>query len=215
MVRLSATEHVGSADRRAPSLHPDPAMDGSDEAFVAASARCRLAFAALDRIAKAGERALVFVDDLDFQARLAGVVQRRYGLRAPPAIINGSVSGQARQARVDRFQEGAESGFDAMILSPRAGGVGLTLTAANHAIHLSRWWNPAVEDQCTGRVLRIGQTRPVTVHLPLAIFDPERPSFDRNLDALIRRKRRLFQDAFMPPEATEDEKDELFRTTVG
>ena len=46
-----------------------------------------------------------------------------------------------------------------MILSPRAGGVGLTLTAANHVIHLSRWWNPAVEDQCTDRVFRIGQRR--------------------------------------------------------
>ncbi|AMJ59445.1 helicase-related protein [Bosea sp. PAMC 26642] len=102
-----------------------------------------------------------------------------------------------------------------MILSPRAGGVGLTLTAANHAIHLSRWWNPAVEDQCTGRVLRIGQTRPVFVHLPLAVLEDGRPSFDRNLDDLIRRKRQLFQDAFMPPEPTEDERDELFRITIG
>ena len=93
--------------------------------------------------------------------------------------------------------------------------MGLTLTAANHAIHLSRWWNPAVEDQCTGRVLRIGQTRPVYVHLPLAVLEGDRPSFDLNLDALVRRKRQLFQDAFMPPEATEDERNELFRNTVG
>jgi SNF2 family DNA or RNA helicase len=48
-----------------------------------------------------------------------------------------------------------------MILSPRAGGVGLTLTSANHVIHLSRWWNPAVEDQCTDRVYRIGQDQTV------------------------------------------------------
>lgn len=207
---------LGALQRlRSISLHPDPAADGSDDVFIAASARCRIAFAMLDRIADAGERALIFVDDLAFQARLAGVIQRRYGLKAPPAIINGSVAGHARQARVDRFQEAALTGFDSMILSPRAGGVGLTLTAANHAIHLSRWWNPAVEDQCTGRVLRIGQTRPVFVHLPLAVLSEGRPSFDRNLDALIRRKRRLFQDAFMPPEATLDERDELFQTTVG
>ena len=55
-----------------------------------------------------------------------------------------------------------------MILSPRAGGVGLTLTAANHVIHLSRWWNPAVEDQCTDRVFRIGQHKTVHVYLPMA-----------------------------------------------
>ena len=199
---------------KAISLHPDSAMDGSDEAFIATSARCRLAFAALDRIAQADERALVFVQDLALQARLAGVIQRRYRLSAPPAIINGSVSGRARQARVDRFQGTAEEGYDVMILSPRAGGVGLTLTAANHVIHLERWWNPAVEDQCTARVVRIGQTKPVVVHVPLAILDPDRPSFDRNLDALIRRKRRLFQDAFMPPEPTAKERDELFRETV-
>lgn len=198
---------------RSISLHPDPEMAGSDDDFIAASARCRLAFASLDEIAGKHEKALIFVDDLALQARLAGVIQRRYRLKAAPMIINGSVSGQARQGRVDRFQAGG-SGFDVMILSPRAGGVGLTLTAANHAIHLSRWWNPAVEDQCTGRVLRIGQSRPVVVHLPLAILSGARSSFDLNLDALIRRKRQLFQDAFMPPEATADECDELFRRTV-
>ncbi len=199
---------------RAISLHPEPDMIGDDEAFIRASARCGLAFEALDRIAEANERALIFVDDLTFQARLGGILQRRYGLRSSPAVINGSVPGATRQARVDRFQADA-SGFDVMILSPRAGGVGLTLTAANHAIHLSRWWNPAVEDQCTGRVLRIGQTRPVFVHLPLAVLAEGRSSFDRNLDELIRRKRQLFQDAFMPPEPTEDEREELFRNTIG
>jgi hypothetical protein len=164
-------------------------------------------------MAHAGEKALIFVDDLTFQARLAGVIQRRYGLKASPMIINGSVSGAARQARVDAFQAGLQ-GFAAMILSPRAGGVGLTLTAANHVIHLSRWWNPAVEDQCTGRVLRIGQTRQVYVYLPFAVLDDGKSSFDINLDALIRRKRRLFHDALMPPAATQGDQEELFRMTV-
>lgn len=198
---------------RAISLHPSPESDQSDEAFINASARCRLAFDALDGIVEARERALIFVDDLTFQARLAGIIQRRYGLKAPPMIINGTVSGASRQAKVDRFQNNMAE-FDAMILSPRAGGVGLTLTAANHVIHLSRWWNPAVEDQCTGRVMRIGQTKPVFVHLPLAVLDGDRPSFDQNLDALIRRKRQLFQDALMPPAATDEDRDQLFKATV-
>lgn len=196
------------------SLHPDTDMEASDDAFVAASARLNSTMAILDRIATADERALIFLDDLALQGRLAGIVQRRYRLTRPPMIINGAVPGAARQARVDRFQADT-AGFDVMILSSRAGGVGLTLTAANHAIHLSRWWNPAVEDQCTGRVLRIGQTRPVFIHLPLAVLDQNRPCFDRNLDALLRRKRELFQQAFMPPEVTDIEREELFRTTIG
>jgi SNF2 family DNA or RNA helicase len=67
-------------------------------------------------------------------------------------VINGTVDTASRQYRVDTFQR--TSGFDVMILSAKAGGVGLTLTAANHVIHLSRWWNPAVEDQCSDRVYR-------------------------------------------------------------
>lgn len=198
---------------RAISLHPDPDVPQSDDAFIAASARLQGAFAALDTVAASGERALVFLDDLAMQARLAGVIQRRYRLAAPPMIISGQVAGGVRQARVDRFQAGPD-GFDAMILSPRAGGVGLTLTRANHVVHLSRWWNPAVEDQCTGRVLRIGQTRPVYIHIPMAVLGEGCAAFDRNLNALLNRKRRLFRDALMPPAATDEERNELFNATV-
>ena len=195
------------------SLHPDPKAEMSDDTFVAASARLQGAFAALDSIAERAERALVFLDDLEMQARLAGLIQRRYRLSAPPMVISGQVSGAARQARVDRFQAGPE-GFDVMILSPRAGGVGLTLTRANHVIHLTRWWNPAVEDQCTGRILRIGQTRPVYVHVPMAVLGKDCSAFDRNLNALLTRKRRLFQEALMPPAATDEDRNELFAATM-
>jgi SNF2 family DNA or RNA helicase len=101
-----------------------------------------------------------------------------------------------------------------MIMSPRAGGVGLTLTRANHVIHLSRWWNPAVEDQCNGRALRIGQTRPVSVHIPLATLSQGGRSFDQNLHALLERKRQLMQDALLPPEATDSEKQQLLEKTL-
>jgi superfamily II DNA or RNA helicase len=198
---------------RSLSLHPDDRLECADAEFIDMSARIRVTFAALDRIAASGERALIFLDDLDMQARLAGIIQRRYRLAAPPMIINGKVDGAGRQDRVDRFQTGPDQ-FDVMILSPRAGGVGLTLTRANHVIHLSRWWNPAVEDQCTGRALRIGQTRPVFVHIPMAILPRERPSFDQNLHRLLERKRRLIRDALMPPAATEADRDELFNATV-
>lgn len=205
---------LGALQRlRAISLHPDPDSISGDDAFIAASARLAATFTALDDIARKGERVLIFLDDLAMQARMSGILQRRYRLAAPPMIISGQVAGAARQARVDRFQAGAD-GFDAMILSPRAGGVGLTLTRANHVIHLSRWWNPAVEDQCTGRALRIGQTKPVFVHIPMAVLGEGCSAFDRNLNALLARKRRLFQDALMPPAATDEDRNELFTATV-
>jgi SNF2 family DNA or RNA helicase len=199
---------------RSVCLHPDPESEVRDEEFIAASARLRVAFRALDRIAANRERVLIFLDDLALQAKLVGIIQRRYRLPTPPMVINGQVDGRSRQVRVNRFQAETEA-FDALLLSPRAGGVGLTLTSANHVIHLSRWWNPAVEDQCTGRVLRIGQTRPVTVHLPVATLPGERRSFDENLHALLERKRRLMRDALMPPAATDADRDELLQQTIG
>jgi SNF2 family DNA or RNA helicase len=192
---------------RAASLHPHSSAALDDDAFIAASARFISAFSVLDMVAAKGERALLFVDDLHVQARLTGLIQRRYRLAAAPMVINGTVAGPGRQARVERFQAAAD-GFDLMILSPRAGGVGLTLTRANHVIHLSRWWNPAVEDQCNGRALRIGQTRPVTVHIPVATLARGR-SFDQNLHSLLERKRRLMHEALLPPEATESERQQL------
>ncbi len=143
------------------SLHPAIETAAEDELFISASTRLRAAFHLLDEIQGRHERALIFLDHRGMQARMATLIQRRYHLSRSPMIINGEVPGQLRQARVNEFQRN-DTRFDVMILSPRAGGVGLTLTSANHVIHLDRWWNPAVEDQCTGRVLRIGQTREVT-----------------------------------------------------
>ena len=195
------------------SLHPDPAMEAPDDAFIRASARLSSCFDMLDRIAAAGERALIFVESRALQPRLAGMIQRRYRLAATPEIISGAVPGAKRQARVDRFQMASE-GFDGMIISPRAGGVGLTLTRANHVIHLDRWWNPAVEDQCTARALRIGQRRTVHIHIPLATLPDGRRSFDENLDELLTRKRRLTRDVLLPPEPDSFEAAELLGRTV-
>ncbi len=102
-----------------------------------------------------------------------------------------------------------------MILSPRAGGVGLTLTAANHVIHLSRWWNPAVEDQCTDRVFRIGQRRTVHVYLPIARHpDFGDYSFDIKLDSLMEVKRETNRRVLAPTAATKADVGDLYRTTM-
>jgi superfamily II DNA or RNA helicase len=203
------------AAMRGVSLHPlDPRQAPMDlVAYAKDSARLSRTLEILDKIAASQEKALVFVEDLAMQEHLACLIQTRFRLPSLPMRINGSVPGPKRQALVDRFQ-GDRGRFDVMILSPKAGGVGLTLTSANHVVHLSRWWNPAVEDQATDRVFRIGQTRDVHVYLPLAVH-PEpairESSFDLRLDALIERKRQLTRDLFLPPDADESELTDLFR----
>jgi SNF2 family DNA or RNA helicase len=77
------------------------------------------------------------------------------------AFLHGGVPQRRRDAMVQRFQSG--EGPPVMLLSLKAGGTGLTLTAATQVVHLDRWWNPAVEDQATDRAYRIGQRRTVQV----------------------------------------------------
>lgn len=198
---------------RAVSLHPDVSTTPDDASLIAVSVRLQLALAALDQIAEKGERALLFVENLQLMARLTGLLQRRYRLPDPPMTINGTVAGAARHIRVERFQHG-RSGFDVMLISPRAGGVGLTLTRANHVVHLTRWWNPAVEDQCTARVYRIGQCLPVTVHILLATLPDGRASFDESLHSLLARKRQLMRDALLPSEADPHELAAMLSQTL-
>lgn len=95
---------------------------------------------------------------------------------------------QTRQQMVDRFQEGGQD-RPILILSVRTGGVGLNLTAANQVYHYDRWWNPAVENQATDRVHRIGQTRRVQVFKYIMSGTVE-----EHVDNLIRTKSTLAQD---------------------
>ncbi len=202
------------AHMRGVSLHPvDPELAPNNlDDYARDSARLAKTLEILEGVCERKERALIFVEDLAMQERLAGLIYSRFKLDKPPMRINGSVPGPKRQDMVRAFQEDAHR-FGVMILSPKAGGVGLTLTAANHVIHLSRWWNPAVEDQATDRVFRIGQTRKVYVHLPLAAHPSPAirdSSFDLRLHALLERKRQLTRDLFMPPEADQGDIGDLF-----
>ncbi len=196
-------------------VHPQQWHEFQDE-YISWSARLSCTFRILDSIDALREKALIFLESLEMQEVLAVMLQRRYKLPRLPLLINGAVAGPKRQNAVDAFQsEGV--GFDVMILSPKAGGVGLTLTAANHVIHLSRWWNPAVEDQCTDRIYRIGQERDVRVYYPLAVHpDPAISdcSFDLKLHQLLERKRNISHDVLIPPESTNDA-DTLFKDIFG
>lgn len=192
---------------RGTSLHPKPPYMASEDAdYIASSARLSKTFEILDEIKTRREKALIFCEDLDMQAYLSAAISDRYAFTDQPFCINGKVAGTRRQQMVAEFQRRGTC-FDVMILSPKAGGVGLTITAANHVIHLSRWWNPAVEDQATDRVYRIGQTKPVTVHLPLAVHPDATigpSSFDLRLHALMQRKRDLSRGLLLSPESQDD-----------
>lgn len=200
---------------RGVSLHPC-APEEAGAGYFDESARLKSTLDTLDAIRAKGEKALVFCESLAMQALLANELRRRYALDHDVARIHGGVTGDARQIAVEQFQR-RRPGFDVMILSPKAGGVGLTLTAANHVIHLSRWWNPAVEDQATDRVFRIGQTRDVHVYLPQSVHpDPilGPSSFDLKLDALMSRKRALSRGLLIPGE-DESDTTTLFDDVLG
>ncbi|GJE05269.1 RNA polymerase-associated protein RapA [Methylobacterium jeotgali] len=176
----------------------DLTTESGCRSWIAQSARLARSFEIFRGIDRLNEKVLVFVDTRRMQALMALAMATVFGID-PPVIINGTVPGGARQKRVNDFQA-KRPGFDAMILSPKAAGVGLTITAANHVLHLSRWWNPAVEDQCNDRVYRIGQQRDVTVHIPMAVHPQLRDrTFDVTLNALLERKRRMSQNLLAPP----------------
>lgn len=161
----------------------------------------------LAEISKKGEKALIFVERRATQAMLQRVIQLRFGVLVD--LINGSIT-QGRQAIVDRFN--ALEGFQVMVLSPKVGGTGLNITSANHVIHYMRPWNPAIENQATDRVYRIGQDRDVHVYLPIATWPTtEECSVEEVLDDLIQSKLELATDVIVPTARMSLDRDVLER----
>ncbi|MCC2319545.1 DEAD/DEAH box helicase [Cellulomonas xiejunii] len=191
----------------AASLHPgllNGTLDG-DPRRVDDSARTLVAVrGVLDTVRDAGEKAIVFAKTKDVQRALALWLREIYGLRVD--IVNGDTpatgTGDTRLTKIRAFE--AVPGFNVIVLSPLAVGVGLTVVGANHAIHLERHWNPAKEAQATDRIHRIGQTREVHVHYPIALH-PDVESFDINLDRLLRSKVALRDAVVVPQEVTQEE----------
>ncbi|MEH0828818.1 MULTISPECIES: DEAD/DEAH box helicase [unclassified Micromonospora] len=113
----------------------------------------------VDEVLAAEEKALLFTQYAEFGGMLRGHLSARTGREV--LLLHGGVGKAERDAMVTRFQ--SPQGPPLFVLSLKAGGTGLTLTAANHVVHVDRWWNPAVEDQATDRAFRIGQRRRVQV----------------------------------------------------
>ena len=127
---------------------------------------------------------------------------KKYGISVQ--VIDGNTKN--RQLVVKRFN--SEPGFGIMLLSPKAAGVGLTITSANHVVHYTRWWNPAVENQATDRAYRIGQTKDVFVY---HLITTDRNSFPQGtveelMNELLENKSELAENIIVPFDYTKIQK---------
>ena len=136
----------------------------------------------LEAVFAAGERALVFTHFATWGERLAGYLSTHTGYDID--CYHGGLGRTARDRMVKKFQ--TEQGPGAMVLSLKAGGTGLNLTAASHVVLYDRWWNPAVEDQARDRAWRIGQTRTVICH---RLVCPG--TVDERVEEVVAGKRRI------------------------
>lgn len=137
----------------------------------------------LEEVLAAGDRALVFTQFAEMGGLLKRHLQESFGIET--LFLYGGTPKKERDRMVERFQE-EQGGPRIFVLSLKAGGTGLNLTAANHVFHFDRWWNPAVENQATDRAFRIGQQRNVQVHKFLCAGTVE-----ERIDEMIEMKQEL------------------------
>jgi SNF2 family DNA or RNA helicase len=138
----------------------------------------------LDEALTAGDRALVFTQFTEMGAIIRKHLQETFGREV--LFLHGGVPQKQRDRMVARFQDVGGNGEapHVFLVSLKAGGTGLNLTAANHVFHFDRWWNPAVEDQATDRAFRIGQARNVQVHKFVCVG-----TLEEKIDEMIERKK--------------------------
>jgi len=160
----------------------------------------------LEEIKRKNEKVIIFVISKSMQLLLQYTLRIPLGL-GEISVINGENNkSNIMHKKLDRFKQ--KDGFNVIILSPLAAGVGLTINEANHVIHLERHWNPAKEDQASDRVYRIGQTKDVYIHHIISKLPDElrKKSFDEGLNQLIMNKKTLSNDTLIPTSAV-SEKD--------
>ena len=159
-------------------------------------------------IAARQEKVLVFTQFREVTRPLADFLEGVFGRRG--LVLHGETAVAKRESLVRAFQEDETMPY--FVISLKAGGFGLNLTAASHVIHFDRWWNPAVENQATDRAFRIGQTKNVLVHKFLC-----RGTVEEKIDQLMEAKRRLSDELLAAPQEgaevllTEMSDDELLR----
>jgi len=137
----------------------------------------------LEEVLAAGDKALIFSQFAEMGAMLRHYLQEALGCEV--LFLHGGTPKKQRDAMIQRFQE-ERRGAPLFILSLKAGGVGLNLTAANHVFHFDRWWNPAVENQATDRAFRIGQKKNVQVRKFVCVG-----TLEERIDQMIEQKKGL------------------------
>ena len=146
------------------------------------SGKIELLFELLDSIAESGEKVLIFTQFREMGELLERFITERFGEK--PMFYHGGCNVSQRQEMVERFQTNRADKI--FLLSLKAAGTGLNLTAASHVIHYDLWWNPAVEKQATDRAYRIGQKKNVMVHRFIT-----KNTFEERIDDMIQAKKHL------------------------
>ena len=154
-------------------------LDAAD--IIRRSEKMKKLTAIFDNIVDNGESGLIFTQYIGMGEMIQSVLEDRYEIRVP--FLRGSTTKEQRDRLIREFQNGE---FPVLLLSLKAGGTGLNLTRANHVIHYDRWWNPAVENQATDRVYRIGQKKFVHVHKFITTG-----TLEEKIDAMLEQKQSL------------------------
>lgn len=178
--------------------HPLLVLKGAEDlstviADPTRAGKCIRILEMLDEVIAEGDQALVFTQFREMGKLLVSMIANRFGKDV--LFIHGGTTQPQRQALIERFQK-ADGTAPVLVLSLRAGGVGLNLTAATHVFHFDRWWNPAVENQATDRAYRIGQTRTVQVHKFVV-----RGTLEERIDQMIESKTELAENIIGSGEA--------------
>lgn len=146
------------------------------------SGKSEMTISLLEKILSSREKVLLFTQYKEMGNLLVQLIQNEFQL--VPLFFHGSLNRKNRETIIEDFQNGNHS--PVMIISLKAGGTGLNLTAATNVIHYDLWWNPAVENQATDRTYRIGQTKKVIVHRFITIG-----TFEEKIDEIINAKKEL------------------------
>lgn len=146
------------------------------------SGKMELLLELLSSIIEAGEKVLIFTQFKEMGDLLQKFITDKFG--EEPMFYHGGCSVNERQQMVEHFQNNRADKI--FLLSLKAAGTGLNLTAASHVIHYDLWWNPAVENQATDRAYRIGQKNNVMVHRFIT-----KDTFEEKIDAMIQQKKML------------------------
>ncbi len=148
----------------------------------------------VEELLSEGDRALIFSQFTGMGERLQKHLKETFGEEV--LFLHGGVPAHKRDEMVERFQSGEPGSPRLFVLSLKAGGTGLNLTAANHVFHFDRWWNPAVENQATDRAFRIGQKRNVQIHKFVCVG-----TLEERIDEMIERKKAVAEHVIGTGEA--------------